>query len=203
MRVWLPISRQRPFAWCQARKNPVSEAERLPKRRPMFDPLAVPKTGNAPFVAAGFDRGASPCSLHPPPAAVASAACEDFFRSATGCRQATYFFKRERSAPECLRHSRGKKSLAGQKDGRHFAAGRETGIFPAKSAFFSTRVLAASEIAAGNFDAAAWVAQKSPAGRPPGFSVLSPRDIYRAFCLGPIQLEQGRPAGNVPPLVSA
>ena len=39
------------------------------------------------------------------------------------------------SQPECLRHSRGKKSLAGQKDGRHFAAGRETGIFPAKSAF--------------------------------------------------------------------
>ena len=37
------------------------------------------------------------------------------------------------SQPECLRHSRGKKSLAGQKDGRHFAAGRETGIFPAKT----------------------------------------------------------------------
>ena len=39
------------------------------------------------------------------------------------------------SQPECLRHSRRKKSLAGQKNGRHFAVRRKTGIFPAKSAF--------------------------------------------------------------------
>ncbi len=45
------------------------------------------------------------------------------------------------SQPECLRHSRRKKSLAGQKNGRHFAVRRKTGIFPAKSAFsrFRTR----------------------------------------------------------------
>ena len=53
----------------------------------------------------------------------------------TGYPAATYFFRREKSAPECLRHSRGKKSLTGQKDGRHFAPSRETGIFPAKNAF--------------------------------------------------------------------
>ena len=49
----------------------------------------------------------------------------------------------------------------------------------------------------GNFDAAAWVAQKSPAGRPPGFCALSPRDLYGTFCLGPIQLEQGRPTPEI------
>ena len=45
------------------------------------------------------------------------------------------------SQPECLRHSRRQKSLAGQKNGRHFAVRRKTGIFPAKSAFsrFRTR----------------------------------------------------------------
>ena len=60
------------------------------------------------------------------------------------------------SQPECLRHSRGKKSLAGQKAGRHFAAGRETGIFPAKSAFAPPVWSRQAKLPAGNFDAAAW-----------------------------------------------
>ena len=58
------------------------------------------------------------------------------------------------SQPECLRHSREKKSLAGQKNGRHFAAGRETGIFPAKSAFFQPVCSRQAKLPVGNFDAA-------------------------------------------------
>ena len=97
------------------------------------------------------------------------------------------FYRIPGSQPECLRHSRGKKSLAGQKDGRHFAAGRETGIFPAKT-LFTTCVLAASEIATGNFDAAAQPKQKSPGWPASDFRVLSQRDIYGTFCPGPIYL---------------
>ena len=90
-----------------------------------------------------------------------------------------------RQPPECLRHSRRKKSLAGQKDGRHFAVRRKTGIFPAKNAF-PTCHLAASEIATGNFDAAVLGTQKFPGWPAPGFRVLSPRDIYGTFCPGAI-----------------
>ena len=67
------------------------------------------------------------------------------------------FYRIPGSQPECLRHSRGKKSLAGQKDGRHFAAGRETGIFPAKSAFHPLVYSRQAKLPVGNFDAAAWV----------------------------------------------
>ena len=90
------------------------------------------------------------------------------------------------SQPECLRHSRRKKSLAGQKNGRHFAAGRETGIFPAKSAFFppmcSRQAKLPTAISTPRFGES-----KNPPGWPvSGFRVLSPRDIYGAFCSGPI-----------------
>ena len=66
-------------------------------------------------------------------------ACEDFFRLATCRRQATYFFERERSAPECLRHSRGKKFLAGYKGKPAFRGVPRNRNFSRKSRFFCLR----------------------------------------------------------------
>ena len=104
------------------------------------------------------------------------------------------------SQPECLRHSRGKKSLAGQKDGRHFAAGRETGIFPAKT-LFTAYVLAASEIATGNFDAAAQAEQNPPAGRPRALASYR-RAIFMGHSVRVLSTED-RPAdaGSICPLL--
>ncbi len=70
------------------------------------------------------------------------------------------------SQPECLRHSRGKKSLAGQKDGRHFAAGRETGIFPAKSAFDSPMWSRQAKLPQAISTPRLGVSKNPPAGRP-------------------------------------
>ncbi len=50
----------------------VAEMERLELALQAL--LRCPKPADVPFVTAGFDRGASPSSLHPPPAAVGSAA---------------------------------------------------------------------------------------------------------------------------------
>ena len=72
-------------------------------------------------------RGAQPCFAAKPR--------RKFVAGMSADESTATFYRIPGSQPECLRHSRGKKSLAGQKAGRHFAAGRETGIFPAKSAF--------------------------------------------------------------------
>ena len=101
------------------------------------------------------------------------------------------------SQPECLRHSRGKKPLAGQKDGRHFAAGRETGIFPAKSAFappvWSQQAKLPVAISTPRFEGS----DNPPAGRPRTFAP----DRRAIFMEHSVQILSGgdRPAdaGNV------
>ena len=118
--------------------------------------------------------------------------CRRFVDDLAADESAASFCLMPGSQPECLRHSRGKKSLAGQKDGRHFAAGRENGIFPAKSAFASPVCSRQAKLPVGNFDAAAWGKQKSPGWPASGFRVLSKRVIYGTFCLGSIWW---RPAG--------
>ena len=91
------------------------------------------------------------------------------------------------SQPECLRHSRGKKSLAGQKAGRHFAAGRETGIFPAKSAVIPPMCPRQAKFASQQISTPRLkLSSKSPGWPASNFRVLSPRDIYGTFCPGPI-----------------
>ena len=64
----------------------------------------------------------------------------------------------------------GKKSLAGQKDGRHFAAGRETGIFPAKSAFAPPMCPRQAKFASQQISTPRLKLSKNPpAGRPRTF----------------------------------
>ena len=67
-----------------------------------------------------------------------------------------------------------------------FRGGPRNRDFSRKKRFFSTRVLAASEIATGNFDAAAQPKQKSPGWPASNFRARSQRDIYGTFCPGPI-----------------
>ena len=78
-------------------------------------------------------RGAQPCFAAKPR--------HKFVVGMSADESTATFYRIPGSQPECLRHSRRKKSLAGQKNGRHFAVRRKTGIFPAKSAFscFRTR----------------------------------------------------------------
>ena len=52
------------------------------------------------------------------------------------CQAATYFCRRTRSAPECLRHSRGKKFLAGYKGKPAFRGVPRNRNFSRKSCFF-------------------------------------------------------------------
>ena len=69
-----------------------------------------------------------------------------------------------------------------------FRGGPRNRDFSRKKRFLPTCVLAASEIATGNFDAAAWGKPKSPGWPASDFRVLSQRDIYGTFCPGPIYL---------------
>ena len=97
------------------------------------------------------------------------------------------------SQPECLRHSRRKKSLAGQKDGRHFAAGRETGIFPAKNAVIPLVCSRQAKLPVGNFDAAVHMSSKSP--RLAGLGLSRPIEARYLWDIlsGVYLVETGRP----------
>lgn len=119
------------------------------------------------------------------------------------CRAAIPFCTRTRSVSECLRHSRGRNPLPAIREGRHFAVKRETGIFPAKSAYSHLcsrgKRNYLSAISTPRFSFA--LTSGWPAFN---FCILSKRDIYETFCLGTIWWRQaGRRRKYDPPLVSA
>ena len=134
--------RNRPFAVNQHKENGDSTPP-VRRRRKTLTAFFAWRRGTACF-AAFFTPKKGSCRTHP---------CEGrstLFRGQTlpklcvgmsADESTATFYRIPGSQPECLRHSRRKKSLAGQKNGRHFAVRRKTGIFPAKSAFscFRTR----------------------------------------------------------------